>query len=126
MSKVPDSMVKNKEAGSEHANAQPAHPGRAGDLSAPEKEKLESKPVSKPEETAEDIVEYKEEHLAASEPPAVGDVQSARKTANDVDTLPPANEIKPHTTFSGKEKRKERRTNDLPSPMAFEEPEGVH
>jgi diadenylate cyclase len=76
--------------------------------------------------------EHKEEPLI--EPisePIVQDIPTPRKGASDIDTLPPANEIKKGTALSGKERRQpkpERRTNDLPSlePRSLEEPEGVH
>ena len=76
--------------------------------------------------------EHKEEPL--NEPisePIVQDIPLPRKGASEIDTLPPANEIKKGTALSGKERRQpkpERRTNDLPSlePRSLEEPEGVH
>lgn len=102
-----------------------SHTGTAGILPA-NKDDLRNPSSSKHDETAEDIAEYKEEAYSLPEPHSLGDVQQARKTAKDVDTLPPADEAKPRTSFGGKEKRKDRRTNDLPSPMSFEEPEGVH
>ncbi|PZM78089.1 MAG: TIGR00159 family protein [Candidatus Melainabacteria bacterium] len=105
-------------------------PGSAGGSPASVTGNTNSSPASttgsKHDETAEDIAEYKEESYSLPEPRVLGEAQPARKTANDVDTLPPANEVKPRTSFGGKEKRKDRRTNDLPSPMSFEEPEGVH
>jgi len=76
--------------------------------------------------------EHKEDALI--EPisePIVQDLPTPRKGASEVDTLPPANEIKKGTALSGKDRRQpklERRTNDLPSlePRSLEEPEGVH
>ncbi|MCC7531259.1 MAG: hypothetical protein IT342_22325, partial [Candidatus Melainabacteria bacterium] len=61
----------------------------------------------------------------------LGETQAPRKGASDVDTLPPANDLKKGTVISGKERRTpktERRTTDLPGiePMSLEEPEGVH
>ena len=91
------------------------------------KEKVASTSEQLTEDTSENISEYKDVRELRSEPPVVGDAQPVQKGSSEVDTLPPANEIKPRTTFSGKEKRKqEKRTTDLPSPMPFEEPEGVH
>ncbi len=100
--------------------------GQSAGILPASKEDSDSKSSQKQVETADDIAEYKEESRSLPEPHVLGEVQASRKTANDVDTLPPANEVKPRTSFGGKEKRKDRRTNDLPSPMSFEEPEGVH
>ena len=124
MTAIPDSMVKKKD---EITEAQAGSSGKSSKgLTQEQKENQVDNSDRKPEITAENISEYREEAKAISEPAVIGDVQPSHKGSSDVDTLPPANETKPRTTFGGKEKRKERRTNELPSPMSFEEPEGVH
>ncbi|MBC7997678.1 MAG: hypothetical protein IAF58_07035, partial [Leptolyngbya sp.] len=49
---------------------------------------------------------------------------------SELDTLPPANEIKAYTSISGRPRRtpgpQERRTNELPATEPLSEPEGVH
>lgn len=131
MPTVPEPVVKPTDTRSTGGSPKPETSDgsvtESASASPAKKEKLASKTEQATEDTSENISEYKDEPPVISELPAVGDVQPAHKGSSEVDTLPPANEIKPRTTFSGKEKRKqERRTTDLPSPMPFEEPEGVH
>lgn len=93
-------------------------------------------PDSAVKNLAGDGGEMPPEALAHQEPdkvPLSADppIARPRKGASEVDTLPPANDMKKSTVFSGPEKRAskaERRTNDLPAiePMSLEEPEGVH
>ncbi len=66
-----------------------------------------------------------------SEPLLVEEPTKPRKGASEIDTLPPANEVKKGTVNSGKDRRTpnkpERRTTDLSGiEPIFEEPEGVH
>lgn len=92
----------------------------AGEKEVQDKVHERSKPEPKEELPDEPISE-----------PIVHDLPTPRKGASEIDTLPPANEIKKGTALSGKDRRQpkpERRTNDLPSlePRSLEEPEGVH
>ncbi len=106
---VPESMVK----GLDDANA------------------TSSKSDLKGQAKAEFEADMTSETLSKIEPSSMGEIQTPRKGASDVDTLPPANEVKKGTALSGKDRRTpkpERRTNELASvePVSLEEPEGVH
>lgn len=139
MSAVPESMVKQQVSRADNKAVQA--PGRKADEKTDDKltplasrQRSEQTAVQQrsvgdsPADSHDDVaMKTGADAPPMAEPAVLGDVPAARQGSSEVDTLPPANDAKKGTTFSGKEKRKtERRTSDLPSAMSFEEPEGVH
>lgn len=125
---VPESLVKS----TDHAKSVPT-------TSAKTELKSDVKPAAgsaaksdlKAELLAESKAESNAEPLVMDDPSELGESQAPRKGASEVDTLPPANDLKKGTVVSGKDRRTpkpERRTNELPGiePLSLEEPEGVH
>jgi diadenylate cyclase len=121
---VPESLVKS----TDHAKS-------VTTTDATTEQKSDVKSAAKSDLKAELVAELKTESnaepLALDDPSVLGETQAPRKGVSDIDTLPPANDLKKGTVVSGKERRTpkpERRTTDLPGiePMSLEEPEGVH